>query len=239
LFNGRQIRDRESAALGEPLVQLRDVIKTYPTAGGEFLALKGITQNFNQGEFVGIFGKSGAGKSTLVNMITGVDDLSSGEVRIGSTSVHGLNESQRALWRGRSVGVVYQTFELLPTLSLVNNVMLPMDFCGLYTGRQSVERAAELLAQVGLEDHMHKPPTRISGGQQQRVAIARALANDPPIIVADEPTGNLDTATAEEIFHLFEGLVAQGKTIIMVTHDDSLAGRVGRVLRIADGEIFA
>ena len=221
----------------EPLIQLREVVKSYPTAGGELVALNGITADFHQGQFAGIFGKSGAGKSTLVNMITGVDHLTSGEVRIGGTSVHELDESQMALWRGRNVGVVYQTFELLPTLSLIDNVMLPMDFCGLYLGRQSAERATELLTQVGLEDHIHKPPTGISGGQQQRVAIARALANDPPIIVADEPTGNLDTATAEEIFHLFEALVKRGKTIILVTHDQSLTARVTRVLRIADGEI--
>jgi putative ABC transport system ATP-binding protein len=220
-----------------PLIQLREVVKRYPTAAGDLLALRGITADFQQGQFAGIFGKSGAGKSTLVNMITGVDFLRSGVVRIGGTSIHKLDESQMALWRGRTIGVVYQSFELLPTLSLMDNVMLPMDFCGLYQGRRSVERATELLTQVGLEDHIHKPPTGISGGQQQRVAIARALANDPPIIVADEPTGNLDTATAEEVFHLFEDLVDRGKTIIMVTHDQSLTARVTRVLRIADGEI--
>jgi len=223
----------------ETLIQLQDVVKTYETAAGGFTALKGISAGFAQGEFVGIIGKSGAGKSTLVNMITGVDHLTSGEVRVGGTSVHQLDESEMALWRGRNLGVVYQTFELLPTLSLLDNVCLPMDFCGLYKGRQSIERAKQLLTQVGLEEHMFKPPTRISGGQQQRVAIARALANDPPIIVADEPTGNLDSATAEEIFALFEDLVRQGKTILMVTHDNSLAERVTRVMRIADGELVA
>jgi len=221
----------------DAVVRLRDVVKRYPTAGGGLTALKGVSADFGRGEFVGVIGRSGAGKSTLVNMITGVDRLTSGEVWVDGTPVHALNEDEMALWRGRNVGVVYQSFELMPTLSLVDNVMLPMDFCGLYKGRQSVERAVGLLTQVGLGDHVHKPPSRISGGQQQRVAIARALANDPPIVVADEPTGNLDSATAGEIFEIFDGLVAQGKTIIMVTHDETLAGRVSRVLRIADGEI--
>jgi putative ABC transport system ATP-binding protein len=231
-------RKRDKLELSEePLVKLRDVVKTYPTAAGDFLALKRITVDFHPGEFVGIIGKSGAGKSTLVNMVTGVDHLTSGEVWVGDTPVHALDENEMALWRGRNIGVIYQSFELLPTLSLLDNVMLPMDFCGLYQGRQSLERAEALLTQVGLAEHVHKPPTRVSGGQQQRVAIARALANDPPIIIADEPTGNLDTATAEDIFRLFENLVVQGKTVILVTHDNSLATRVTRVLRIADGEI--
>jgi putative ABC transport system ATP-binding protein len=221
----------------EPFIQLRNVVKTYRTAAGDLIALKNINAEFERGEFVGIIGKSGAGKSTLVNMVTGVDRLTSGEVIVDGTSVHRLNENQMALWRGLNVGVVYQSFELLPMLSLIDNVMLPMDFCGLYKPRKSQERARQLLTRVGLEEHMRKPPTKISGGQQQRVAIARALANDPPIIVADEPTGNLDSSTAEGIFQLFELLVQQGKTIVMVTHDQSLAERFSRVLRIADGEI--
>jgi len=218
-------------------VQLRDVVKIYQTAAGGFTALKGINAEFHPGEFLGIIGKSGAGKSTLVNMITGVDTLTSGEVWVDDTPVHSLNEDELALWRGQHMGVVYQSFELMPTLSLLDNVLLPMDFCGAYNGRQSIDRAKELLAMVGLEEHMHKPPSRISGGQQQRVAIARALANDPPIVVADEPTGNLDSATAEEIFELFEALVRQGKTLVMVTHDRTLAERFSRVLSIVDGEI--
>lgn len=221
----------------EPFIQLRNVVKTYKTAAGDLIALKNINARFERGEFVGIIGKSGAGKSTLVNMVTGVDRLTSGEVIVDGTSVHRLNENQMALWRGLNAGVVYQSFELLPMLSLIDNVMLPMDFCRLYEPRKSQERARQLLTRVGLEEHMRKPPTKISGGQQQRVAIARALANDPPIIVADEPTGNLDSSTAEGIFELFELLVQQGKTIVMVTHDQSLAERFSRVLRIADGEI--
>ena len=220
-----------------PFIRLRNVVKVYRTAAAGFAALKGISTDLHRGEFVGIVGKSGAGKSTLVNMITGVDSLTSGEVIVDGTLVHQLNENQMALWRGRNVGVVYQSFELLPMLSLMDNVMLPMDFCGLYKVRKSQERARRLLAQVGIEEHMHKPPTKISGGQQQRAAIARALANDPPIIVADEPTGNLDSVTAEGVFGLFEALVRRGKTIVMVTHDKSLAKRFSRVLMIADGEI--
>jgi putative ABC transport system ATP-binding protein len=221
----------------EPLFKLRDVTKVYETASNPFTALKSITVDFQRGEFVGIVGKSGAGKSTLVNVITGVDHLTTGEIWVGDTALHTLDENQMALWRGHNIGVIYQTFELLPQLSLLDNVLLPMDFCGLYKPRESAARAKQLLTQVGLEEHIEKPPTRISGGQQQRVAIARALANDPPIIVADEPTGNLDSATAEAIFEFFEGLVAQGKTIVMVTHDASLAKRFTRVLHIVDGEL--
>ncbi len=221
----------------EPLIQLQNVVKVYPTAAGEFTALGGITASFGQGEFVGIIGKSGAGKSTLVNMITGVDHLTAGEVTIDGVSVHHLNESQMALWRGRNVGVVYQSFELLSMLSLVDNIVLPMDFCGLYKPRESEKRALHLLKQVGLEEHARKTPARISGGQQQRVAIARALANDPPVIVADEPTGNLDSRTAHEIFDLFSSLVEHGKTLLVVTHDKEIAARAPRVIEMADGQI--
>ena len=220
-----------------PLVRLQDIVKTYRTKAGDFDALRGITLSVERGQFVGIAGKSGAGKSTLVNMIAGIDRLTSGQVWVESVPVHALNEGQIAPWRGRNVGIVYQSFELIPTLSLLDNVLLPMDFCDLYHPRESRERAFSLLDQVGLADHVDKPPTKISGGQQQRVAIARALANDPPLLVADEPTGNLDSATAEEIFKLFETLVAQGKTIVMVTHDKSLAQRTSRTIWLADGQI--
>jgi putative ABC transport system ATP-binding protein len=226
-----------SAADDAPLVRLDNVVKTYRTPAGDFGALRGITLSVARGQFVGIAGKSGAGKSTLVNMISGIDHLTSGQVWVESTPVHKLNERQIAPWRGRNVGIVYQSFELMPTLSLLDNVLLPMDFCGRFHRQQSRARALSLLDQVGLADHVHKPPSKISGGQQQRVAIARALANDPPLIVADEPTGNLDTATAQDIFSLFESLVAQGKTIIMVTHDSSLARRTSRTIWLADGRI--
>ncbi|MBN1248530.1 MAG: ABC transporter ATP-binding protein [Anaerolineae bacterium] len=225
------------AAASAPLIRLERVVKVYKTAAGGFPALRGVTADFRRGEFVTIVGKSGAGKSTLVNVITGVDSLTSGEVWVDGTPVHSLNQSDCALWRGRNIGIVYQTFELLPQLSLLDNVLLPMDVAGTYRGRKSVERAKQLLSQVGLEAHMYKPPTRISGGQKQRVAIARALANDPPILVADEPTGNLDSATADEIYSLFAEQVRNGKTIIMVTHDEALARRASRALTISDGEL--
>ena len=219
------------------LIEVRKVVKTFDTAAGKFTALKGVSLEVDSGEFVAVIGKSGSGKSTLVNMLTGIDRPTSGEVLIGNTPVHTLNEGQMAQWRGRNMGVVFQFFQLLPTLTVGENVMLPMDFCNMYTPRQRRERAMELLAQVDLEDQANKLPAAISGGQQQRAAIARALANDPPIIAADEPTGNLDSKTAESVFEMFERLVAQGKTIIMVTHDQDLSRRAKRTVVIADGEI--
>jgi len=220
------------------LVEVKDLFKVYSTAAGDFTALNEINMQVKRGEFLGIVGKSGAGKSTLVNMITGVDHLTSGEIWVNGVPVHALNEDEMALWRGKNVGVIYQSFELMPTLSILDNVMLPMDFCGLYVNGESQDRAMELLRMVEMDDQHHKVPSTISGGQKQRAAIARALANDPALIVADEPTGNLDTATSEIVFEMFEKLVQQGKTIIMVTHDRSLANRFDRVLRITDGEIF-
>ncbi|NOY99540.1 MAG: ABC transporter ATP-binding protein [Chloroflexi bacterium] len=224
-----------------PLIELREAVKTYVSAAGSFTALKGVSLTVQAGEFLGILGKSGAGKSTLLNMITGVDHLTSGEVIVQTNgravSVHELDENDLALWRGRTLGVIFQSFQLLPMLTLVQNVMLPMDLCGLYRPRESRQRALELLEMVELEDHAYKLPTFISGGQQQRVAIARALANDPPVIVADEPTGSLDSVTADNIFDLFERLVETGKTILMVTHDHGLMPRFSRYLRIADGEL--
>jgi putative ABC transport system ATP-binding protein len=222
-----------------PLIRLRNVVKAYSSAAGQFLALKGISLDIRRGEFLGVIGRSGAGKSTLVNMLSGIDHVSSGEVWVDDTPVHCLGESDLALWRGRNLGIVYQSFELLPTLSLVENITLPMDFTGTYRRGESERHAMDLLRLVGLEEHAHKPPSRISGGQVQRAAIARALANDPPLLVADEPTGNLDSATAEGIFELFARLVHQGKTILMVTHDRSLARYFTRTLVLADGELVS
>ncbi len=219
------------------LIELRNVTKIFETAAGPFTALDNITINVDRGEFVAIIGKSGSGKTTLMNMISGIDRPTSGEVFIGDTAVHTLNESEMAVWRGRHVGIVFQFFQLLPALSLIENVMLPMDFCNMFTPRERRERAMMLLDQVGMADQAHKLPAAISGGQQQRVAIARALANDPPIILADEPTGNLDSKTAQQVFALFESLVDQGKTILMVTHDSDMARRVSRAVIIADGRI--
>lgn len=228
----------------KPLIELCEVVKTYSTEAGEFPALRGVSLSVNAGEFLGIVGKSGAGKSTLLNMVNGVDHLTSGEVLVrfnsDEVSVHSLDESQLSLWRGRTMGTVYQSFQLLPMLTLVENIVLPMDLCGLYKPRESRARALDLLRLVEIEEHANKLPSQISGGQQQRVAIARALANDPPILVADEPTGSLDSITAEHIFEVFETLVAErNKTILMVTHDASLAPRFSRHVRLADGQIVS
>lgn len=222
----------------DAFIRLNDVFKIYPNPAGDFMALKGINLDIHKGEFIGIIGKSGAGKSSLVNMISGVDQLTSGEIWVSETPVHELNEDELALWRGKNIGVIYQSFQLMPKLSLMDNVMLPMDFCGLYEPGKSRERARQLLEDVELGTQINKLPTAISGGQQQRVAIARALANDPSLIIADEPTGNLDSVTAETVFKLFENLVRQGKTLIVVSHDHALAKRFSRVLTIADGVII-
>ncbi len=220
-----------------PMIDLRDVHKYYKTAVGDFHALNSVDLQINAGEFVSIIGKSGSGKTTLLNMITGIDIPSSGEVWVNGTAVHKLSENKMARWRGKSLGVVFQFFQLLPMISVVENIMLPMDFCRTYPMRERYDRAMQLLELVELADHGHKLPTALSGGQQQRVAIARALANDPPVVIADEPTGNLDSKTAESVFSLFNELVAKGKTIIIVTHDSALAKRAHRTALIADGEI--
>lgn len=218
-----------------PLIHAVGVRKSYPTAGEPVAALKGVDLDVFAGEFVAILGKSGAGKTTLVNMLTGVDHPTAGEVWIGPTPVHRLDEDRLAVWRGRNLGIIYQSFYLMPTLPLVDNVVLPIDLCGEYHPRRSRERALALLAQVGLEAHANKLPSQISGGQQQRAAVARALANDPALIVADEPTGRLDSGNAETVFQIFLELAAQGKTILMVTHDESLARRAARRLVLEDG----
>ncbi len=235
--NGNGSDPGTAANTAPALIRARNVVKVYASPSGDFTALKGVSLEVYPGEFLAIVGKSGAGKTTLVNMISGVDHLTAGEVWLNGTAVHQMNESQLALWRGRNLGVVYQSFHLLPGLSLLENVLLPIDFCGLYRPRQSREWALELLREVGLEEHARKLPAQISGGQQQRVAIARALANDPPVIVADEPTGRLDSLTAELIFDIFQSLVKRGKTIVMVTHDHNLVQRVSRTIGIRDGEI--
>ena len=219
------------------MIDLRDVHKYYKTAIGDYHALNSIDLQINPGEFVSIIGKSGSGKSTLLNMITGIDRPSSGEVYVNGQAVHELNENRMARWRGKNLGIVFQFFQLLPTISVIENIMLPMDFCRTFPMREREKRALELLDMVELKDHAYKLPTALSGGQQQRVAIARALANDPPVIIADEPTGNLDSKTAESVFAMFNQLVSQGKTIIIVTHDSGLAKQTHRTALIADGEI--
>ena len=243
-----EIFERDSINLKHrPILKMREVIKAYTTSEDPFIALSGIDLDVTTGEFLGITGKSGAGKTTLLNMIAGISAISSGEVifyghksgknneAIKEFPIHAMDEDILAIWRGANLGIVYQSFELIPTLNLVENVMLPQDFSGAYHPKISKERALELLELVGIVDHAYKIPAHISGGQKQRVAIARALVNDPPLIIADEPTGNLDSVTAENIFQIFETLVARGKTIIMVTHDDSLAERFSRRVIISDG----
>lgn len=219
------------------MVELRSVQKVYSSAAGDFQALRGIDLQIRPGEFVSIIGKSGSGKSTLLNMITGIDRPTTGEVWVNGTPVHEMNENQMAIWRGGNLGILFQFFQLLPALTLLQNVILPMDLSGKYARRERRKRAEYLLDIVGLAEHQHKLPSMISGGQQQRAALARALANDPPLVVADEPTGNLDSKTAETVFGLFNELVAHGKTVIIVTHDSGLAKRSNRTALIADGEI--
>ena len=230
-------RTNDRQNLNTPIIELHDVNKYYKTAVGDFHALKSIDLCICAGEFVSVIGKSGSGKSTLLNMMTGIDRPSSGEVWVNETAVHGLGEGRMARWRGMNMGIVFQFFQLLPMISVIENVMLPMDFCRTFPMREREKRALHLLELVELSEHAYKLPTALSGGQQQRVAIARALANDPPIVIADEPTGNLDSRTAESVFTLFNNLVAQGKTIIIVTHDSGLAKRTQRTALIADGEI--
>jgi ABC-type lipoprotein export system ATPase subunit len=219
-------------------VSLKQVVKTYVNAAGSFTALKGVDLEIEYGQFVAIVGKSGSGKSTLLNMLTGIDHPTSGHVAMGGEDIYSLSESQRALWRGKNVGIVFQFFQLLPTLSLLENTILPMDYCNVYPYNERPKRAMELLKMVGLEDHMYDLPANVSNGQQQAAAIARSIATDPSIIVADEPTGNLDTRSADIIIRVFQELADRGKTILLVTHDSSLTSRVNRTVIISDGEII-
>ena len=221
----------------EPMIDLKSVTKAYRTDAGPFLALKGIDLRIMPGEFVAVVGRSGSGKSTLINVFTGIDHPTEGEVMVAGTRIQGLDEGQMAEWRGQNLGIVFQFFQLLPTLTVVENVMLPMDLCDLFDPADRYQRALQLLDQVGVAgDEALQFPASVSGGQQQRAAIARALANDPAILVADEPTGNLDSRAAADVYRLFESLVAGGKTILMVTHDRDLAARAPRTLTLADGE---
>jgi putative ABC transport system ATP-binding protein len=219
------------------LVKLVDVVKNFPVGDSEVTVLKGLSLDVKKGEFISIVGPSGNGKSTLLNMVTGIDRPTAGEVIVTGKEIHNMSENQLAAWRGQHVGIVFQFFQMLPSLSILQNVILPMDFANKYAPKERRERAQELLDTVGLADQANKLPSMVSGGQQQRAAIARALANDPDLLVADEPTGNLDTRTANDVFDLFLELVSQGKTLMMVTHDKELARRVPRVVEIIDGKI--
>jgi len=219
------------------IIHLKEVTKVYEMGGRSFTALDGISLTIREGEFVSVIGKSGSGKSTLLNMITGIDRPSMGEVFVSGTAIHHLNENQMAIWRGAHLGIVFQFFQLLPTLTILENILLPMDFCKKFPSKERRERALSLLEEVDLLDQAKKLPATLSGGQQQRVAIVRALANDPPLLIADEPTGNLDSKTAETIFNLFYKLVDQGKTVLTVTHDRDLAEKATRTIQLTDGVI--
>ena len=234
--NSKSANGRQEDSSGS-LIDLRQVVKTFEGAAGVFTALKGIDLRVGAGEFVSIVGKSGSGKPTLINMITGIDRPTSGDVLVDGTAVHTLKEGQIAVWRGRAIGVIFQFFQLLPTLTAVENVMLSMDYGQLYPRQERPGQAMALLEQMEMADYAHQLPATLSGGQQQSIAIARALANDPRILAADEPTGNLDSKTTETVFRLFENLVDSGKTILMVTHDTDLAKRAQRTIVLADGKI--
>jgi putative ABC transport system ATP-binding protein len=221
----------------QPLISMTAVSKAYDSAAGPIVALRDVSLDVRQGEFVAVIGKSGSGKTTLINLLTGIDSPSAGTIRIASTNVHTLDQEDLSTWRGRSVGIVFQFFQLLPTLTIAENVMLPMDFCNSYPAPERRGRAVGLLAQMGIEDQANKLPAELSGGQQQRAAIARALANDPPLIVADEPTGNLDSRTSEEVMDFFSRLVGSGKTVVMVTHERDLARYFARSITLMDGAI--
>lgn len=229
-----QVHNRTST---HSLIELCAVTKNYTTMAGTFPALKAIDITIDQGEFVAVVGKSGSGKSTLINVITGIDTPTSGEVLVAATPVHALDQETLAEWRGKNVGIVFQFFQLLPTLTVLENVMLPMDFCATVPANQQQQRALALLEKVGIAEQAHKLPATLSGGQQQRAAIARSLANDPALLVADEPTGNLDSQTAHAVMGIFAQLVADGKTVVMVTHEREFQHYFSRTLVLADGSI--
>ncbi|MEO8473544.1 MAG: ABC transporter ATP-binding protein [Chryseolinea sp.] len=221
----------------KPLIELSQISKSYQVASGQFLALKNVTLQIGNNQLVAVTGKSGSGKSTLLNIITGIDRPSDGTVSINGVRVDKLSETELATWRGKNVGVVFQFFQLLPTLTVLENIMLPMDFCNSYPKKDRKTRALNLLKLVNIEEQANKLPSALSGGEQQRAAIARALANDPPLIVADEPTGNLDTKTANGIFQLFATLTQSGKTVIVVTHEREFSSYFEKTVNIVDGAI--
>ncbi|MBW6472127.1 MAG: ABC transporter ATP-binding protein [Anaerolineaceae bacterium] len=222
-----------------PFIKILNLSKIFQAASMQFVALSDISIAFHQHEFTAVVGRSGSGKSTLMNMITGIDKPTSGKVIVNGIEIHTMRETAMSKWRGENLGIVFQFYQLIPVLSLVENVMLPMQIAGKFSQSERLDRAHDLLSQVGLQNYAHKRPYLVSGGQQQSTAIARALANDPPILIADEPTGNLSSGEAEKIFNIFQTLSSSGKTIIMVTHDEDLAKRARRVLKLVDGRIVS
>jgi putative ABC transport system ATP-binding protein len=223
--------------MNDPLIFLRDVTKTYRTPAGGFTALADVSLAIDAREFVVVVGASGSGKSTLLHLLAGIDRPTRGEVEVGGTPLHALSERDLTAWRGRAVGIVFQFFQLLPTLTALENVMLPMDFCATWPARERRDRALGLLERIGVADQADKLPGTLSGGQQQRVAVARALANAPALLLADEPTGNLDSRTSEAMLELFAGLVADGHTLVMVTHEHGAQRYASRTIVLNDGRV--
>ncbi|HTE42979.1 MAG TPA: ABC transporter ATP-binding protein [Steroidobacteraceae bacterium] len=225
--------------MSQPLINLTGVSKLYALPSGDCVALRDVTLQIRAGECVAVVGKSGSGKTTLINVLTGIDAPTSGEVQVAGAAIHPLSQEKLAIWRGRNVGVVFQFFQLLPTLTILENVMLPMDFCQYLSGSERPVRARELLNRVGIGEQADKYPAELSGGQQQRAAIARSLANDPPIVVADEPTGNLDSKTSDEVMGFFTSLAQSGKTVLIVTHERDLGRFFTRTITLNDGAVLA
>ncbi len=238
MMHQTQMPPQSPKSAAKPLISLSRVSKVFNTPSGNFTALQHINLEVKAGEFVSIVGKSGSGKSTLINIMIGIDSPTLGEIFVANSAVHALNQEQLAVWRGRSVGVIFQFFQLLPTLTVAENIMLPMDFCNTYPPSDRRKRALGLLEKLGILEQADKLPSDLSGGQQQRAAIARALANDPPLLVADEPTGNLDSKTSEDVMQLFAALVKEGKTVVMVTHERDFGRYFTRTINLADGVIL-
>lgn len=232
-----EAKSQDSQHRDEYIINLRQIVKTYETPSGPFTALQDINLGIHKGEFVAVVGKSGSGKTTLLNLLAGIDRPNRGAISVDGTRVDSLSESQLAEWRGRTIGLVFQFFQLLPTLTVAENVMLPMDFAEIIPAAKRRSRALELLERVGIRDQADKLPVTLSGGQQQRAAIARALANDPPILMADEPTGNLDEATRTSVLELFAKLNAEGRTIIVVTHERDISSYTDRQVTLVDGHV--
>jgi putative ABC transport system ATP-binding protein len=231
-------RIKERPVPHAPLIRLDRIAKSYVSGNATFSALHDVSIEINAGECVSVVGRSGSGKTTLINLLTGIDRPTAGDIIVGNVATHQMNQEELATWRGRAVGIVFQFFQLLPTLSIAENVMLPMDFCRMFAPRERRDRALHLLARLGIADQADKLPSNLSGGQQQRAAIARALANDPPLIVADEPTGNLDSTTSDEVMSLLASLASEGKTVLTVTHEQTVDRFFTRRITLQDGRVL-